>query len=182
MNEEAYPTTPYSEEDEPRNQQLLRRFEQLYFPERFEDGYTVVSPREVDDEDWDDVLPDRLFDKEDIIEEDNDDLLLDDSYVDKDIRELIDKDIENEIIFTRMFDTKRSGIIIRSKSNSNIAGPIIDDIISPDSLSNIYTDNDEDNMLFLDLVQSTREEELNNLKRCRKVRGRESNISKKKAK
>jgi hypothetical protein len=87
-----------------------------------------------------------------------------------DIRELIDKDIEDEIIFTRMFDVKRSGIITRSRSKTNITGPNVDDIVSPDSLSDAHVDNDEDNMLFLDLVQSTRNIDVISLKRGRKIR------------
>jgi hypothetical protein len=70
------------------------------------------------------------------------------------VENLIENDIEDEIIFNRIYDVKRSGIITRSKGLSK--GLENDNIESLESLSNRPVDDDDNNMTFLDLVQDNR--------------------------
>ena len=70
------------------------------------------------------------------------------------VENLIENDIEDEIIFNRIYDVKRSGIITRSKGLSK--GLENDNIESLESLSNRPVDDDDNNMTFLDLIQDNR--------------------------
>ena len=82
---------------------------------------------------------------------------------------IVEYDIETELLFNRMFDVKRGGIITRSKGR--YMGSRVDNIQSPELLSGRALDNDEDTMEFLDVVDKYRTNRFNHTsKRRRKDR------------
>ena len=154
----------YSEDNRDINQEVFEKMKELYFPTP---PAQDVAPNDEDEgNDIDDVVPDdnNIIDEiaEEIDEElDNTRIRNNSPYIDlaptmglENIENLIENDIEDEIIFNRIYDVKRSGIITRSKGLSK--GLENDNIESLESLSNRPVDDDDNNMTFLDLVQDNR--------------------------